>query len=269
MEQKNNSKQILLSVLGIVILVIVVLGISFAFFSYTKTGSSNNVVQTGEVSLAFTESATISLTNQFPTLDSAAVISGSNNDVTAMNFSVTGYYSASTGTIDYTIYAINGDTVNNRTNRLQDSEINIKLTPSSGTTLVNNYAGPTTSSGNANPVAVSSLSTDANGKILAVGRINHGTISANPQIDSYSLIMYVNDTVRISDNQLTVKFTGAHTETSATKYCASQRVFTNGAYVSGCKIGASGIIADNVEGTTLPVYSTLYYSLKIKVVSTK
>ena len=34
----NSSKQVLLSVLGIAILVVAVVGVSFAFFSYTKTG---------------------------------------------------------------------------------------------------------------------------------------------------------------------------------------------------------------------------------------
>ena len=38
MNNNNSSKQILLSVLGVAILVVAVVGISFAAFSYSKTG---------------------------------------------------------------------------------------------------------------------------------------------------------------------------------------------------------------------------------------
>ena len=273
MEDKNNSKQVLVSIIGIVLLVIAVVGVSFAFFSYSRTGTSNNVITTGQIFMAFEDVNNINLTNQFPTLDEDAVIKGANSDVEKMDFTVTGYYSAATGGINYTIYAIDGDAVGGRTNRLKDSEINVKLTPKSTTTLLTNVAGPTTASGSGNAVAVSSLTTDTNGKILATGKIQPGTTSSAPQTDSFELIMYVNDTVRISDTDLNVKFTGAHTETMPVTYCASARVENEGAYVSGCKIyddnGTKTVLAENASSTGktfLTVYSTLYYSLKLKVV---
>ena len=267
MEEKNNSKQVLISILGIAILVIAVVGVSFAFFSYSRTGTSNNVITTGQVYMAFAEGNAINLTNQFPTLDSDAVIAG-NSDVSSMTFTVTGYYSSSTGGIDYTIYAIDGTTVGGRTNRLRDSEINVKLTPASGTTPTNNYAS--------SPTAVSSLTVETDGKKLATGHIAAGTTSAAPQVDTYTLIMYVNDTVRISDTQLNVKFTNAHTETMPVTYCASARVESAGSYVSGCKIydnnGTKTVLAEDASSsgkTFLTVFSTLYYSLKLKVVGSE
>lgn len=273
MEEKNNSKQVLLSIIGIAVLVIAVVGVSFAFFSYSRTGTSNNVITTGQIFMAFADTNNINLTNQFPTLDADAVIKGVNTDVEKMDFTVTGYYSAATGGINYTIYAIDGDAVGGRTNRLRDSEINVKLTPKSTTTLLSNAAGPTTASGSGNAAAVSTLTTDTNGRILATGKIQPGTTSAAPQTDSFELIMYVNDTVRISDTDLNVKFTGAHTETMPVTYCASARVENEGAYVSGCKIydnaGTKTVLAENASSTGktfLTVYSTLYYSLKLKVV---
>ena len=45
MNNNNSSKQILLSVLGVAILVVAVVGISFAAFSYSKTGTVENTIQ--------------------------------------------------------------------------------------------------------------------------------------------------------------------------------------------------------------------------------
>ncbi len=48
MEQSNQSKRVLLSVIGVAILVVAVVGVSFAFFNYTRTGSVNTV-KTGHI----------------------------------------------------------------------------------------------------------------------------------------------------------------------------------------------------------------------------
>ena len=180
-----------------------------------------------------------------------------------MDFTVTGSYSAATGGINYTIYAVNGDAgTGTHTNRLQDSEVSVKLTPTAGTPT-NNAA--------ASDIQVSRLTSDTNGKILATASIASGTDSGHPETDSYTLYMFVNDTVRISDTATTVPFTGATLAEAAgapTKYCASARVMNAGKYVSGCKISSTGTLMNDTEsGATLHVYNTMYYSLKLKVVS--
>ena len=48
MNQSNSSKQVLLSVIGVAILVVAVVGVSFAFFNYTRTGQQNTV-RTGQI----------------------------------------------------------------------------------------------------------------------------------------------------------------------------------------------------------------------------
>ena len=48
MNNSNQSKQILLSVIGVAILVVAVVGVSFAFFNYTRTGAANQV-STGKI----------------------------------------------------------------------------------------------------------------------------------------------------------------------------------------------------------------------------
>lgn len=66
----NSSKQVLLSVLGIAVLVVAVVGVSFAFFTYSKAGTKNNTLTTGSIFFNFTEGQAITLTNQFPISDS-------------------------------------------------------------------------------------------------------------------------------------------------------------------------------------------------------
>ena len=62
----NSSKQILLSVIGVAILVVAVVGVSFAFFSYVYNSDKTNTVATGTI--VFNASDTnITLTNVFPT----------------------------------------------------------------------------------------------------------------------------------------------------------------------------------------------------------
>ena len=45
----NNSKQTVLSIVGIAILVIAVVGVSFAFFTYSRQGERNNLITTGSI----------------------------------------------------------------------------------------------------------------------------------------------------------------------------------------------------------------------------
>ena len=66
----NNSKQILLSVLGVAILVVAVVGVSFAAFSYSKTGEKVNTITTGTITMSYSETTNgINLTDALPMTD--------------------------------------------------------------------------------------------------------------------------------------------------------------------------------------------------------
>ena len=72
MNNNNSSKQILLSVLGVAILVVAVVGISFAAFSYSKTGEKENTITTGTITMSYTEGKNgITLTDALPVTDDA------------------------------------------------------------------------------------------------------------------------------------------------------------------------------------------------------
>lgn len=66
----NSSKQILLSVLGVAILVVAVVGVSFAAFTATKTGTEVNEITTGTIDFEYTEESNeFTLENAMPMTD--------------------------------------------------------------------------------------------------------------------------------------------------------------------------------------------------------
>ncbi len=68
--QDNSSKQILLSVLGVAILIVAVVGVSFAVFTYQLAGQKENTITTGTITMNYTEGQKgISITNAMPVSD--------------------------------------------------------------------------------------------------------------------------------------------------------------------------------------------------------
>ena len=63
---ENNKKTLILSILGVLVLVIAVVGVSFAMYSFSATGTTENVIQTGSVSVSYEDESVITLTNQYP-----------------------------------------------------------------------------------------------------------------------------------------------------------------------------------------------------------
>lgn len=99
MNQSNSSKQVLLSVIGVAILVVAVVGVSFAFFNYTRSGQVNTV-ETGKIYFNSEQNQAIRIENFFPTIPNGTP---SNNTSTAV-ISITAYTSWEDG-IDYRISA--------------------------------------------------------------------------------------------------------------------------------------------------------------------
>ena len=101
----NNSKQVLLSVLGVAILVVAVVGVSFAAFSYSRTGEQVNTITTGTITMNYTDDSNgIKLTNAMPMSDeNGKALTGENN---VFDFTVTATINGSgTTTINYDVTA--------------------------------------------------------------------------------------------------------------------------------------------------------------------
>ena len=104
---KNNNKQVMYSIIGIAILLISVVGLTYSFFNYTRNGTANTL-KTGNISFNSTQDNTISLTNVFPT--SSNSLNSTNSDTVTIN--ITGDTTYSEG-IEYKVTL---DQVNNTIN---------------------------------------------------------------------------------------------------------------------------------------------------------
>ena len=107
MKEKNSSKQVLLSVLGVAILVVAVVGVSFAAFSYSKTGEKVNTITTGSITMNYAETTNgINLTNALPMSDEQGKALSGNTDGQEeyFDFTVSANITGTT-TINYVITA--------------------------------------------------------------------------------------------------------------------------------------------------------------------
>ena len=71
---KNKKKQIIITLVAIISLIVITVGVTYAFFNYAKEGTTDNVVKTGEITFLYTEVSGvgkgISLTDAYPVADS-------------------------------------------------------------------------------------------------------------------------------------------------------------------------------------------------------
>lgn len=176
----NNSKQVLLSVLGVAILVVAVVGVSFAAFTFSQTGQKVNTISTGTITMSYSEPENgITLTNAMPMQDSTGMdLDGANE---TFDFSVGATISGSgETTINYAITAVTepGTT-------LKDNFVKVYLT---------NMASDADSEILA-PTVVSSLpktSSDASGAPDGQFILDDGTFTTNAT-NEYRLRMWVAD----------------------------------------------------------------------------
>ena len=71
----NNKKQLLLSIGLVLILVLMIVGISYAAFKFTGLGTKPNIITTGAITMEYEESTnTISMTGALPTTDATGKV---------------------------------------------------------------------------------------------------------------------------------------------------------------------------------------------------
>ncbi len=178
MSNSNSSKQILLSVIGVAILVVAIVGVSFAFFNYTRTGLVNTV-KTGQIFFEQSQSS-VELTNVFPiSAEEAAAVPGNDPDnpvtnpgVGYIDITVHGYTTYSNG-IDFTVYATNV----NASSSVGNNDINIPFNVDVTTTGFTDNTKATVSTRSYGPnQTVTVLTNDA---VLATGNIKSGGSTSN------------------------------------------------------------------------------------------
>lgn len=182
--EDNNKKTLILSIIGILVLVIAVVGVSFAMYSFSGTGTKENVITTGTVSMSFSEGSNkITLQNKYPMTDAKGIAQDDNR----ADFGVTATWGSSPLTINYDLGITNitpGAT-------LTEDYIKVALLGSDGTVIVGGGKGTKTLTGG---VTIASLKTvkGPNNLITTYG-LTGGTISSSGATDSYTILAYVAD----------------------------------------------------------------------------
>ena len=89
----KKSTGLLLSILGVISLVLITAGVTYAFFSYTKEGSTENVITTGTITFYYDEKEAagngINITNALPMSDSDGMALEGNDNMFAFNITST------------------------------------------------------------------------------------------------------------------------------------------------------------------------------------
>ena len=203
----DNKKTLMLSVIGVLVLIVVVVGVSYAMYSFTGTGTKENVIKTGSISVvvdptqdpvtggALTDQTQIKLTNQYAMTDGkGSAITPVEGESALLKFYVAATLNGNT-TIKYEV----GITKNACTETtdggvtygcLQDSEVNFNL--KKGTEYVKGGEGT--------GVAFSTIA----GAAGNLGKADNGLRIANYLLDAdsftasglktYELRAWVNDT---------------------------------------------------------------------------
>ncbi|MDO4368967.1 MAG: hypothetical protein Q4C29_00290 [bacterium] len=225
---ENNKKTLVLSIIGILILVIAVVGVSFAMFSFSGTGTKENVITTGTVSLNFanveggTETNVISVNNQYPVDDTNGV------DVSTIaskaDFSVNATYSADM-TINYEVGITNiNEDITAGATQIAAENVKIVLLKNDGTVLVgsktgNNYTG----------VTVASLASVAGPKGLVDSYyLANGSFTSASKSDSYKIVAYLDKdyTLPVDPAQSTTDNEGTVTRTNESKKTTAKAEFS-------------------------------------------
>ena len=74
MKKNSKKKQIIITLIAIISLIVITVGVTYAFFNYAKEGATDNTIKTGSITFLYTEVSGvgkgISLTEAYPVADS-------------------------------------------------------------------------------------------------------------------------------------------------------------------------------------------------------
>lgn len=107
--ERNDSKEILFSVIGIFVLSVLIIGVSYAVFKFSQIGEKINTVTTGVISMSYSEPENaINLVDALPISDEQGkILTGTNN---VFDFTVEGEINGiSSVTVNYAITAVSSN----------------------------------------------------------------------------------------------------------------------------------------------------------------
>ena len=126
---KDKKKQIIITLVAIISLIVITVGVTYAFFNYAKEGTTDNTIKTGSITFLYTEVSGvgkgISLTEAYPVADSIGKAQVGEGKV--FDFKVTSTISMNSS-IDYQVTARK-----KIDSTLDDSAVKVYLTEVNGT----------------------------------------------------------------------------------------------------------------------------------------
>ncbi len=135
-KEQNNKSKIIVSVLGLVLLLVFVVGITYAVFTYTKKGNIENTIRTGKITMSYREGENgITLENAYPMEDSVGKVLSDPNQI--FDFTVNINLYGSKTPVSYEVTA-----EKNENSTLSDSDVRIYLEKSSDGTNYNAVSQP-------------------------------------------------------------------------------------------------------------------------------
>lgn len=207
--EDNNKKTLILSIVGILVLVIAVVGVSFAMYSFTGTGSQENLIKTGTVSMDFDSSLTggnhFTVTNKYPMSDAKGI---AQTDSKA-TFGVTATWGTAKMTVKYDLAIV--DITEGTT--LTEDYVKIALLGSTGNVIVG------TADGDGDLTAGVAISTLKNAgspnSLYSSYGLTSGTLTTSGQSDKYTVLAYVSSAYDLPDDSANTSNTGnTHKKTS-------------------------------------------------------
>ena len=124
---KNKKKQIIITLVAIISLIVITVGVTYAFFNYAKEGTTDNTIKTGSITFLYTEVSGvgkgISLTDAYPIADSIGKVQVGEGKI--FDFKVTSNISMNFN-IDYQVTARKktGSTLANSAVKVYLTEVN-------------------------------------------------------------------------------------------------------------------------------------------------
>lgn len=192
----ENKKTLLFSVLGVILLLVVVIGVSYAMYTFSAKGSKVNQITTGTISVSYEEASQVTLTNAYPSTDATgSAVTGHD-----LVFTVTGSITGSTS-VKYDLALANitpGATL---------TAEHVKFNLKKGDTYL---LGTNANTG----VTVASIATNK-GTIIDTGYLlDTGTLTSTNTGATYTLRAWVADTYKLPQGANTTSEDG-RTQTNA------------------------------------------------------
>lgn len=235
-EKQRKDRQLMLTIIGVAVLVVGLVGITYAFFNYTRTGTANTI-QTGRINFNAEQSGTVTLSDLFP-ITTDGNVTASTPGVGSLSIRVTGGTTYSGG-VEYIVKAVNV-TGNNGTSL--PISINVGYEANTDKTIGSandNYF--TSRGGSTSMYKVLSNDTITEGQDLVVGYI-----APNTEIDGNIVIMAYLDANNIAITDTYPEATHYGVNDSMT---SEEATACAGLFATGYTFDNSGTAADFCAGT--------------------